>query len=89
MLSRASHQLSLADIVDAMDRSAIRPSSSLPSNGQPRNGLESRANHNALLEPVWTKIREAEVEILQSFTLQTLAERHRQLEQERAPMYHI
>ncbi|NKB81628.1 MAG: Rrf2 family transcriptional regulator [Nitrospirales bacterium] len=89
MLNRDPQQLSLADVVEAMRNTPIQLQPPLPSNGHYNDGPGRRTNHEALLATVWKRISAAEVEILGSITLETLAEQHRQREQERAPMYHI
>jgi len=85
VLTKRPGDLSLAEIVEALDGPL------LPS--RPRRGgvlsLRERTRPESLLAHVWERVREAELGVLGSVTLTELAERHHQLEQERALMYHI
>ena len=54
------------------------------------NGRALRPPHReALLSRLWDRVYQAEREILSSVTLQSLIEQYTELEQQRAPMYHI
>jgi hypothetical protein len=44
---------------------------------------------DALLATVWERIKQAELSILSEVTIEQLATRQRQLEQQRSIMYHI
>lgn len=85
-LSKDPTQVSLAEIVQAVNGTPIVTSPLL--NGSV-NGIEGRAQHEALLSSVWSKILAAELEILGSISLKALVDQYQQLEQERALMYHI
>ena len=84
VLNRRPERLSLADIIEALEGPVIA------SNGQPgkRSG-EGSPSPDALLAPVWDRIKQAELDILSEITIEQLAGRQRQLEQQRSLMYHI
>ena len=84
-LKKAPSDLSLADIVGAMHGS-LETDVQQRSRNEPTNHSIS---HQALLSTVWDRVRQAEVEVLNSVTLETLTERYTQLEQKQVPMYHI
>jgi len=84
-LRKAPYETLLAEVVDAMNghsEPVVRQ--------MDRNGHGDRPIHqDKLLTTIWDRIRQSEREILSSITLQSLVEQYSQLEQERAPMYHI
>lgn len=86
-LRRSPAQVSLADIVEAMNG----PFFSGPSSNGGINGRQDRQNlhSEALLTSIWDRVHQAEHEILNSITFQDLVESYEQLEQKRVPMYHI
>ncbi|RMH37170.1 MAG: Rrf2 family transcriptional regulator [Nitrospirae bacterium] len=85
-LARPPASISLADIVQAVggihQEAAAHPA---PLNGewQPRNVME------ILLSEIQQQLREAELEILRSISLQALVDRYRQAEAVEALMFHI
>ncbi|MEW6542819.1 MAG: Rrf2 family transcriptional regulator [Nitrospirota bacterium] len=85
LLSKLPAEISLAEIVEALDGSLSRPSGHRVG---PRRAGE-QAKPELLLANVWERVRQAEMEVLGAVTLQELADRQQQLEQERALMYHI
>jgi Rrf2 family protein len=83
LLGKLPKEISLADIVEALDgslSSTVRHRAA-----QRREGTLS----DSLLGGVWERVRQAELSVLNSVTLQDLTERYRQLDQERTLMYHI
>lgn len=84
VLRRPPSQVSLISIVEALNGFA-------ESNADA--GMNSHAlrplRQESLLSTTWERVRQAEREVLQSVTLETLIEQHRQIEQTRARMYHI
>lgn len=84
-LKKAPSDFSLADIVEAMNGTLESDVRQLSTNGQPKRPI----HHEALLSTIWDRVRQAELEVLNSVTLQTLTEQYAQLEQEQVPMYHI
>lgn len=84
LLTKLPAEVSLAQIVEALDGPLT-----LSSRGTgPRRGRE-RARPDTLLGAVWDRVRQAELGVLSGVTLKDLADRYRELEQERALMYHI
>ena len=56
----------------------------------PTNGQTKRPIHQeALLSTIWDRVHQAELDVLNSVTLETLIKQYTQLEQEQVPMYHI
>jgi Rrf2 family cysteine metabolism transcriptional repressor len=85
MLTKQPDELSLAEIVEALD-GPLTPT-------RPRRGASSlasaRLKMDSVLAPVWQRLREAELAVLNTVTLTELVDSHRQNEQKRALMYHI
>ena len=84
MLNRLPTEISLAEIIEALDGSltplAVRASAFR--RHRPRKP-------DALLAGVWEQVREAELKVLGSLSLKDLIDRQQQLERQRALMYHI
>lgn len=85
VLRQPPSQVSLVSIVEAMNGSTESDTRDASTNGHALRPLQQES----LLSTIWDRVRHAEREVLQSVTLETLIEQHRQLEQTRAPMYHI
>jgi Rrf2 family protein len=83
VLNRKPGQLSLADILEGLEGPVLMPNGT----GEKRIGPSPRLD--ALLAPVWERIKQAELSILSEVTIEQLATRQRQLEQQRTIMYHI
>jgi Rrf2 family protein len=82
VLSRKPADLSIADILEALD-GPLHPSV---------NGLASvrpGTKSALLLGKVWERVNEAERHVLEAITVEELAGQQRQLEQQRTLMYHI
>lgn len=84
LLSKLPAEVSLAQIVEALDGSLT-----LTPRGIAPRRIRERARPETLLGAVWDRVRQAELGVLNGVTLKDLADRYRQLEQERALMYHI
>jgi Rrf2 family protein len=84
MLNKKPAELSLAEILEALD-GPIGPQR------DPVVSHPSRQNHRheSLLAHVWERVKQAELSVLASVTLKELVDRHRELEQQNALMYHI
>ena len=85
LLSRLPAEVSLADIVEALDG----PLSPSPERGTAARRTRRMAKPELLLTSVWERVRQAELDVLNAVTLAELAERHQQIEQQRTLMYHI
>ncbi|MBI4401790.1 MAG: Rrf2 family transcriptional regulator [Nitrospirae bacterium] len=83
LLSKLPGEISLAEIVEALD-GPLTPARRTSG----RRGRE-RTKPDSLLSGVWERVRQAELGVLSAVTLTDLVQRHQQLEQERALMYHI
>ena len=85
LLSKVPAEVSLADIVEALDG----PLSPSPKRGTSGRRTRGTAKPELLLTSVWERVRQAELDVLSAVTLKELAERHQQLDQQRTLMYHI
>jgi Rrf2 family cysteine metabolism transcriptional repressor len=85
LLSKFPQEISLAEIVEALDGSLTMK----PVHATGTRRTRERSKPDRLLGAVWEQVRQAELGVLSAVTLKELAERHQQLEQERALMYHI
>ena len=85
VLAKVPSELSLADIVEALDGPLAMPKQPKT----PHRRTSGRTPFDSLLCDIWAKVRQAELGVLSAVTLKDLVDRHQQLEQERALMYHI
>jgi len=85
-LNKKPSDVSLAEIVEALDGPLSSPSLS---RGSTARRLHGQFKPDALLANVWERVHQAELSVLGVVTLKELAERQQQLEQERTLMYHI
>ncbi len=83
-LNKSPADISLAEIVEALDG----PLSST-ARGSATRRLRGQFKPDALLANVWERVHQAELGVLGTVTLNELADRQQQLEQERTLMYHI
>jgi Rrf2 family protein len=83
-LSRKPADLSIADIMEALDGPVFHQtfSNSLP--GEKRVGRPE-----LLLGHVWEQVQQAERSVLEKITVEQLAARQLAIEEQRNPMYHI
>ncbi len=84
-LSKKPADVSLANIVEALDGPLSATTARASAAGRLRGQLKSEP----LLADVWKRLHQAELSVLGTVTLKELAERQQQLEQERTLMYHI
>lgn len=84
-LARTPAQISLADIVEALDG----PLSAGTPRGSATRRLRGRLKPDALLADIWERVRQAELGVLGTVTLKDLVERQHQLDQQHTLMYHI
>ena len=85
LLNKRPADVSFAKIVEALDGS-LMPQLAHATGARGRQG---RSKQDRLLGVVWEKVRQAELAVFSAVTLKELAERHREIEQEQALMYHI
>ena len=86
-LSQDPADITLAHIVQAMN--GPTGSSAGLTNGSANGQRAPRKIQETLLFDIWEKIQVAELAILRSVSLQTLAERYQRLDHQRSLMYHI
>ncbi len=85
VLRQPPSEVSLAAVVETMNGQAEPETQAGSTNGHSLRPL----HQEALLSTLWDRVYQAEREVLSSVTLQSLIEQYMQLEQTRAPMYHI
>jgi Rrf2 family transcriptional regulator, cysteine metabolism repressor len=85
VLGKPASDLSLAEIVQALDGPFTLPKQSRAASRRPHERLK----FESILSPVWEKLRQAELDVLSGVSLQDLIEHYHELEQTRALMYHI
>ncbi len=85
LLRKRPAELSLAQIVEALDGPIVVPLAASHAAVQPRRGLEQQL----LLNGIWERLRQAEIDLLNRITLTELVENYRALFQRGSPMYHI
>ena len=86
VLNRNPKQLSLADIIEALEGPLMASNGTV---GAGRRIAGSVPRPDVLLTHVWERIKQAELSILSEITIEQLVGRQRQLEQQRSLMYHI
>lgn len=84
-LSRKASEVSLADIVEALNGPI--ESERRPGTGAPRG--EPRSRREAVISHIVAQLQEAELAVLRAVSLADLAERQHAIEREHALMYHI
>jgi Rrf2 family cysteine metabolism transcriptional repressor len=85
ILAKVPSEVSLAEIVEALDGPVTIPRQPKLSHGR----TSGRTPFDSLLCDIWARVRQAELGVLSAVTLKDLVDRHQQLDQERALMYHI
>ncbi len=85
MLRQPPSEVSLASIVETMNGRAEPDMREASTNGR----AERPPLQESLVLAIWGRVYQAEREVLNAVTLQSLTEQYTQLEQQRAPMYHI
>ena len=85
VLTKVPSEISLAEIVEALDGPLTMPKQ--PKFSHRRGAV--RPAFDSLLSDIWARVRQAELGVLSAVTLKDLVDRHLQLDQERALMYHI
>lgn len=85
LLLRAPSELSVADLLEALDGPVFHDASHNNGTGQSRRDTREQL----LLGAVWEKVHQAERGVLSAITIDQLVERQRVLDQQQNPMYHI
>jgi Rrf2 family transcriptional regulator, cysteine metabolism repressor len=81
VLSRKPSDVSVADVLEALEGPVLHPSV----NGRSHSMIKS----DALLAKIWARVSEAERRVLEGITIEELAGQQREIEQQRTLMYHI
>jgi len=84
MLSKKPSELSLAEILEALEGPFLSVGG-LNGRGSPGRPTKSET----LLAAIWDRVGTAERNVLEAITVEELAGKQRQLEQQRSLMYHI
>ncbi len=82
VLSRKASELSVADILNALDGPLMTTNGNQPKRSR-------GAKREALLSHLWDRVKQAELSVLSDVTVEELAERQRSIEERQALMYHI
>ena len=85
VLNKRPGEISLAEIVEALDG----PLTPVPAHRAAVSHPSDHIKNNSVLSPVWDRLRKAELAVLNTVRLTELVERHQELEQKKALMYHI
>ena len=85
VLSRKPSELSVADILDALEGPL------LATNGEAglKHSSSRGAKQEALLAHIWDRVKRAELSVLSEVTVEELAKRQRALDAQHTLMYHI
>ena len=85
VLSRKPSELSVADILDALEGPL------LTTNGEagPKHSSSRGGKQEALLAHIWERVKRAEWSVLSEVTVEELAKRQRALDAQHTLMYHI
>jgi len=85
VLSRKPSELSVADILDALEGPL------LPANGEAASKHSSTrgSKQDALLAHIWDRVKRAELSVLSEVTVEELAKRQQALDAQHTLMYHI
>lgn len=83
-LNKPPSDISIAAIVEALDGPFAETHSAGARGARARTSTKPDT-----LSEIWDRVRQAELDVLNSVTLKDLAVRHRQLQAERGLMYHI
>jgi Rrf2 family protein len=84
VLSRKPSEVSIAEILEALDGPLLPPLG-----GAGRAQMRRLGKPEQLLGKVWEQVYQAERQVLEAISVEKLAGQQRALEQERSLMYHI
>ena len=85
-LAKPASEIRIGDVIQAVDGPIAMAARVLP---RFRNGNGHRTSHGSLVEGVWEEVKVSVLETLNRTTLADLCRRTRDLETQRALMYHI
>lgn len=85
-LTKPASQISLAKLVNSMNGSQTPIASGLT---ETNGSADKKVLSTALLSEIWGKVEEAEQEVLNNISVQSLLDQYEKLETQRALMYHI
>ncbi len=84
-LSRKPSDVSVADIIDALEGPLLTANGATSQKSASSRG----AKQDALLAHIWDRVKRAELSVLSEVTVEELANRQRALEAQHTLMYHI
>jgi len=85
-LARPADKIRVGDVIQAVDGPIAMTTRALPRHG---NGNGQRTSHGSIVQGVWKEVKDNVLETLNRTTLADLCRRARDLEEQRALMYHI
>ncbi len=85
-LAKPASEIRIGDVIQALDGPIAMPTRTLP---RLRSGNGHGTTHGSLVQGVWEEVKASVLETLNRTTLTDLCRRARDLEAQRALMYHI
>ena len=85
-LAKLADKIRVGDVIQAVDGPIAMTTRALPRHG---NGNGQRTGHGSIVQGVWKEVKDNVLETLNRTTLADLCRRARDLEEQRALMYHI
>jgi Rrf2 family transcriptional regulator, cysteine metabolism repressor len=85
-LARPADKIRVGDVIQAVDGPIAMTTRALPRHG---NGNGHHTSHGSIVQGVWKEVKDNVLETLNRTTLADLCRRARDLEEQRALMYHI
>ncbi|GKS56780.1 transcriptional regulator [Nitrospira sp.] len=85
LLRKRPEELSVAQIIEALDGPPVVPVTASRAGSPVRRGIEQ----HLLLSAIWARVQQVEMDLLNRIMLSELVEEYRVLHQRGSPMYHI
>ena len=85
-LAKPADEIRVGDVIQAVDGPIAMTTRALPRHG---NGNGHRTRHGSIVQGVWKEVKDKVLETMNRTTLADLCRRARDLEEQRALMYHI
>ena len=85
-LTKPASEIRIGDVIQAVDGPIAMPARALP---RLRNGNGQQTSHGSSVQGVWEEVKASVLETLNRTTVADLCRRARDLEAQRALMYHI